>query len=122
MSRGANERASPFIDDVDADLPAEFLRLKKLWFAVLFLALEDLHDKYYGPAIQDWVRSDRLGVGSFLFVCQVINADPARLRQRIAQPGFFRAAKQKVMASNVLARAGYSRYTKRPYAKAKALA
>jgi len=57
----------------------------RLWFAVLERALQDLCER--NPSIRRdaelWFKSDRRGVGSFLWVCELLDFNPQWLRKRL---------------------------------------
>ena len=57
----------------------------RLWAAALRQAVDDLDYPDTRLDAKLWLESDDDGVGSFAFVCAVLDTDPARLRKRILQ-------------------------------------
>jgi hypothetical protein len=58
---------------------------KALWLSVLIQALKDLFiEKYAGPA-RGWIWCKDIRVGSFLWVCQILDLNPEKLRNRVAK-------------------------------------
>lgn len=68
--------------------PAPFDPYRRLWAAVAQQAVDDLHDTAVnlpGPA-RAWFRDERMFIGSFLWVCQVLELDPGCVRRKLAPP------------------------------------
>ncbi len=61
-------------------------RCKGLWFSVLERAIKDLRG-FYGLSLQDnaetWLLSGNKGVGSYLWICSVLNLDPSSIRRSL---------------------------------------
>jgi len=72
----------------------EILPYRKLWFAVMETAYRDLYlqgsasgrDRLqYQEQARLWFIATRDGVGSFIWICQVLEVDPGRTRKRILE-------------------------------------
>ena len=57
----------------------------RLWAAVLRQAVDDLEHSDTRLDAKLWLESDDDEPGSFVFVCAVLDTDPARMRKRILQ-------------------------------------
>ena len=59
------------------------LNERRLWVAVLDLALEDLGNTERGKRARAWLTSDRYGPGSFLWICDNLELDASSIRRRV---------------------------------------
>ena len=73
-------------------LPSEGLTFKnkptpemRLWARMVRIAVYDLSDPERRAAALDWFWSDRVGVGSFLFVADVLGFEAGYLRRLVKQ-------------------------------------
>jgi hypothetical protein len=59
---------------------------RRLWVAVLEQAIDDLERGYvYAGRAQAWFESDNEGVGSFLWICRMLNIDPDYARKGVSR-------------------------------------
>ena len=59
---------------------------RRLWAAVLEQAIDDLGRGYvYAGQAQAWFQSQNEGVGSFLWVCRMLNIDPDYAREGVSR-------------------------------------
>ena len=58
---------------------------KQLWFAVLKQAIKDAQEHYsmYGENAQLWFNSKNQETASFLWICGILDIDPALIRMRL---------------------------------------
>ena len=58
---------------------------KQLWFAVLKQAIKDAQEHYsmYGENAQSWFNSNNQETTSFLWICSMLDIDPALIRMRL---------------------------------------
>lgn len=55
----------------------------RLWGAVLDRALRDLREPGKRDDAMAWIESERVGEGSFRFVCDILQANPDWVRRKI---------------------------------------
>lgn len=67
---------------------------RRLWAAVLWNARNDLRDrrpngdsKANRASALSWIKGRGDGVGSFVFVCEVLNLSPAKVREGLIKAG-----------------------------------
>jgi hypothetical protein len=65
---------------------------RKLWFAVLEQATKDAegdvkgpYNKYIKEGARVWFRRENQGIGSFLWVCLMLDLNPEVVRKRVAK-------------------------------------
>jgi hypothetical protein len=67
--------------------PPAMIEERRLWLAVLELAIMDLRNRKERPALRYltelWFTSNNHKPGSFLWVCDSLNLDPSWLRRRL---------------------------------------
>ncbi|MBF0585266.1 MAG: hypothetical protein HQL80_13680 [Magnetococcales bacterium] len=51
-----------------------------LWASVIQQALTDLSNPRYRREAEDWLNSQELEPGSFLFICDALGLDPGKIR------------------------------------------
>jgi hypothetical protein len=65
------------------------LREEELWIEVVVLSLRDLTNpkapEYAAREAQDWFSSDSQQVGSFCWVCQLIDLEPSFIREALVK-------------------------------------
>lgn len=83
------------MESPDAPLDPDVWRSKKLWFAVLFQALADLTDKNERARALAWLDDPRRTIGSFTWVCEVLEVDPGRMRMQCQRRDVLAIAKER---------------------------
>ena len=59
---------------------------RRLWVAVLEQAIEDIRrDLAYADSSRAWFQSEREGVGSFLWICRMLDIDPGSTRKKVVK-------------------------------------
>ena len=57
---------------------------KRLWAAVLEQAIEDVRREHgHADRARAWFQSEREGVGSFLWICRMLDIDPGSTRKKV---------------------------------------
>jgi len=83
-----------------SDMPDEFSRARGLWAAVMQGAVSDVLGKNsttkgrnrsvvnteLARSARMWFASDERGVGTFLWICGLLELDPAKVRARLGSP------------------------------------
>lgn len=63
---------------------------KRLWFSVFKTAIEDFRG-IHGPVLREdarsWLISDYEGIGSFIWICSVLDLEPFFIRSICHQDG-----------------------------------
>lgn len=60
---------------------------RRLWCAVLALAIEDLSSGNYRAVLaRSWIASREAEPGSFLWICEELGLDPEAIRRRVISP------------------------------------
>lgn len=84
---------------MDSEHEADAIACRALWAAVLCTALEDAQGRmdrkdYRQPVVQGlrhdaarWLASADTGIGSFLWICMLLDLEPGRVRTAFAERG-----------------------------------
>ena len=64
----------------DSQLVADDQPIRALWAAIVYQAVADMNRTGYARKAKDWIYSEHQGVGSMLWICDMIDLDYDRLQ------------------------------------------
>jgi hypothetical protein len=90
-------QSQPYIEDPDllTETSNAWRNLHELWAGVLLQAIKDYHDEGTSSTVQRdkrhamaWFKSSRQDVGSFIWICDLLDLNSGLIRSRIKADGF----------------------------------
>ena len=82
------------------DQNERYVRLKKLWFNVLWQALDDVSNPKYRRLALYWFNSNATAPGSFLWVCDILHIDAWHMRLNCGRRDVLKQAKIAISEEN----------------------